>query len=82
LDEQKSKVEALEDQLKVSEQKRLESDNEIKLLKKQFEEFKMSLNPDAKDKVNMKQEDEQSDTDSNKTSDWVKTENTNDEETS
>jgi hypothetical protein len=75
-------VEALEDQLKVSEQKRLESDNEIKLLKKQFKEFKMALNPDAKDKVNMKQEDEQSDTDSNKTSDWVKTENTNDEEAS
>jgi hypothetical protein len=82
LGEQKSKVEGLEDQLKVSEKKQLESDNEIKLLKKQFEEFKMLLNPDAKDKVNTKQKDidEMSDTDSSTTGDWVKTDTIKDEE--
>jgi hypothetical protein len=60
----------------------LESDDEIKLLKKQFEEFKMSLNPDTKDKVNTKQKDidEKSDTDSNTTGDWVKTDTIEDEE--
>jgi hypothetical protein len=54
LEEKNSKIDALESQLKGSEQKRLQSDNEIKLLEQEFKVFKLKNEMDTKNQVNTK----------------------------
>jgi hypothetical protein len=55
LEEQKSKIEALESQLKESEQKRLQSHDEIKLLTQENKVLKLKNGMDAKNQASIKE---------------------------